>query len=226
MPRAVTRPPYAPAEALVRFIRRIPEARVPDEVTADYLAQQGLGAGAGNERHLVSALRFLGLIDQRGRPTDAFRALSVPARQKEVLRSLVRESYQPIFAAGPVEGLNRDEAESRFTTAYGIAGQIREKAIRCFAALCDLADIPLAPDFLQRRQPRRAERRPRQLTSASRSGRAEGTSTPRLLWPFAVTIPAELSEDEMVHYLRRVVRALHRVQVEGLGDESGGRSGP
>jgi hypothetical protein len=220
MPRTVSRPPYAPAEALVRFIRRIPDARVPDEITAEYLAEQDLGAGAGNERHLVSALRFLGLINQRGQPTDAFRALSVPARQREVLRELLRASYRPIFAAGPVEGLTRDEAESRFTTAYGVAGQIREKAIRCFAALCDLAEIPLAPDFLQRRRSRRPGGRGRRAAPALRRARAELGAEPRVVWSFAITIPPELSEDEMVRYLRRVTRALHRLQREGLGDDA------
>lgn len=219
MPRSVSRPPYAPAEALVRFLRRIPDTRVPAEVTAEYLAEQDLGAGAGNERHLVSALRFLGLIDQRGHPTDAFRDLSIPARQPEVLRRLLRESYGPIFAAGPVEGLTRDEAESRFTTAYGVAGQIREKAIRCFAALCELAELPLAADFSQRRRPRRLGGRVHRVAVPRRRASVQARTELQPAWPFAIVIPAELSEDEMVRYLRRVARALHRLQIEGLGDE-------
>lgn len=219
MPRAVSRPPYAPAEALVRFVRRIPDARVPSDVNAESLAEQDLGAGSGNERHLVSALRFLGLIDQRGQPTEAFRDLTVPARQQEVLRRLLRQAYAPIFAAGPVDGMTRDEAESRFTATYGVAGQIREKAIRCFAALCELAGLPLAPDFLHRRRPRRAGARLRSAASAvPRRARAPAAAEPRVGWPLAIAIPPDLSEDEMVRYLRKVVRALHRLQVEGLGD--------
>lgn len=219
MPRTGSRPPYAPAEALVRFLRRIPDARVPHEITAEYLAAQDLGAGSGNERHLVSALRFLGLIDQRGRPSEAFRELTVPARQQEVLRRLLPQAYAPIFAAGPIEGLTRDEAESRFTAAYGVAGQIREKAIRCFAALCELADVRLAPDFLRRRQPRPTRMRPRAAASTvPRRARPPTAAEPRVAWPFAVVIPPGLSEDEMVRYLRTVTRALHRLQAEGLGD--------
>lgn len=223
MPRGISRPPYAPAEALVRFLRRIPETRVPEAITPDYLAAQDLGAGAGNERHLVSALRFLGLVAEAGRPTAAFRALTVPARQREVLGQAVQAAYQPIFAAGPVPGLTRDEAERRFTDSYGVSGQIREKAIRSFAALCDLAGLPLAPDFLQRRQARLPGRRPRAAGASPRSRSLGNASAGRVFaWPFAVAVPANLSEDEMVLYLGKVTRALRRLPAEDLGGDLSG----
>jgi hypothetical protein len=90
--------PYAPVSALIEFLDKIPDKSVPPRVDRGFL--QKLNVGLGNEWALLSALKFLGIIDAQGAPTTAYRHLLDSDRREETLRSLVESAYAPLLEMG------------------------------------------------------------------------------------------------------------------------------
>src|SRR5262245_29355248 len=65
-------PPYGPARGMLEGLRLL-QRTSPNVVDQELLRSQGIARG--NEYKVVGALRYLGLIDEDGRPTDRARLL-------------------------------------------------------------------------------------------------------------------------------------------------------
>jgi len=90
--------PYAPMSALREFFERIRNVSPPARVDRRFF--QKLSVAGSNEWALLSALKFLGIVDDNGVPTAAYRALQTSDRFEYTLRELVLEAYRPLFDAG------------------------------------------------------------------------------------------------------------------------------
>src|SRR5919199_4093166 len=90
--------PYAPISALREFFNRMRAVSVPQRVDKKFIEKQNIASN--NEWALLSALKFLGVIDQHGAPTHAYRLLQTTDRFDETLRHLVETAYLPLFEAG------------------------------------------------------------------------------------------------------------------------------
>lgn len=130
------RAPYAPISALERFFERIRDRAVPETVDQRFL--QKLNVAVNNEYSLLSALKFLGVVDDRGRPTMAYRQLQTTDRFQDTLGHLVRTSYRPVFALG-IDELSNDDLVNFFRVSSS-PSQARNAA-RFFQAVCRLAGI-------------------------------------------------------------------------------------
>src|SRR5450759_2740911 len=82
------------------------ERAVPEAVDHRFLKK--LSVASNNEYALLSALKFLGIIDPRGRPTTSYRALQTVDGFKEALRRLVEQAYKPAFEAGAGDMRNEE----------------------------------------------------------------------------------------------------------------------
>jgi hypothetical protein len=98
--------PYAPVSAFVEFLDKIPDKSVPSHVDRTFL--QKLNVAAGNEWALLSALKFLGIIDAQGTPTTEYRKLLDSEHRQETLRNLVEGAYAPLLAMGGAAMSNAD----------------------------------------------------------------------------------------------------------------------
>lgn len=90
--------PYAPVSAFVEFLDKIADKSVPSRVDRGFL--QRLNVAAGNEWALLSALKFLGIIDAQGAPTTEYRRLLDSAHRQDAMRNLVEVAYRPLLAIG------------------------------------------------------------------------------------------------------------------------------
>lgn len=95
---------------------------------------------------LLAALRFLGLIDEDGKPLPALVAVAVPDEEarKTVLRRIIADKYSQLFALDLVKTTPSELAE-KMGAAYSVTGDTREKAIRFFLAATSYLGIPLSP---------------------------------------------------------------------------------
>jgi len=84
--------------ALREFFERIRNVSPPARVDRRFF--QKLSVAGSNEWALLSALKFLGIVDDNGVPTAAYRALQTSDRFEYTLRELVLEAYRPLFDAG------------------------------------------------------------------------------------------------------------------------------
>ena len=70
----------------------------PEKVTHNWL--KGAGFTSSNDRAFVSLLRFLGILDRSGTPTDLYDRLRQQKWEAE-LGSIVRSAYADVFTALP-----------------------------------------------------------------------------------------------------------------------------
>ncbi len=134
------RAPYAPISALDRFFEKIRDRAVPEHVDHRFL--QKLNVASNNEYSLLSALKFLGVLDDRGRPTHAYRLLQTSDRFEDTLRHLVITAYKPVFEAG-ADGWSAEDLVNFFRRSSS-ASQAKNAA-RFFYAVCRLAGITPEP---------------------------------------------------------------------------------
>jgi hypothetical protein len=96
-----------------------------------------LGIATNNEGKVLSALRFLDLIDETGHPTSSFDELK--KEYAPTFKRLTREKYRDLFSIIPIEMITRARLESYF----GRPAQGAERRARFFIWLCGEAGITL-----------------------------------------------------------------------------------
>jgi hypothetical protein len=130
------RAPYAPISALEKFFQRIRDRGVPESVDHSFLRK--LNVASNNEYALLSALKFLGIVDDRGLPTHAYRLLQSSDGFRDTLRHLVETAYKPVFDAGANNWPARELVD--FFRVSSSPSQSKNAA-RFFLAACRLAGI-------------------------------------------------------------------------------------
>jgi hypothetical protein len=132
--------PYAPVSALRDFFAKIQDVTAPPKV--DRLYVQKLGVASNNEWALLSALKFLGVVDEHGTPTSAYRRLQTTEGFEASLRYLVERAYAPLIAVG---GLTKtDEALIDYFRITSSASQAKNAA-RFFREVAQLAGLKAGP---------------------------------------------------------------------------------
>ncbi len=129
------RAPYGPVSAFEQFLDRIRDRSVPDVVDQRFLRK--LDVASNNEYALLSALKFLGIADARGKPTTSYRALQ-SGRSRDTLRRLLEQAYAPAFESGAT---SMSEAELSDYFKRASSPSQGRNAARFFRALCRLSGI-------------------------------------------------------------------------------------
>ncbi|HZU14946.1 MAG TPA: DUF5343 domain-containing protein [Chloroflexota bacterium] len=127
--------PYAPVSALEEFLERMGNFSVPARVDRNFLQKMSLARG--NEWALLSALKFLGIINPQGVPTPAYRRL-LGADRSDVLRGLVSQAYAPLLDNGGLS-MPPDELVAYFRTASSPSQA--KNAARFFRAVAEMAGL-------------------------------------------------------------------------------------
>lgn len=128
--------PYAPISALREFFERIRNVSPPARVDRRFF--QKLSVAASNEWALLSALKFLGVVDDNGVPTAAYRALQTSDRFEHTLRELVLKAYRPLFDAGG-DQMSVEELRNYFRVTSSPSQA--KNAARFFREVCQLAGL-------------------------------------------------------------------------------------
>jgi hypothetical protein len=126
------RPPYCSVASLEEFIREVRTLGVPDVVDRRYL--QRLRVARSNEWALLSALKFLGILDDRGRPTPQYRELQT-STWRTALRRLIQVAYAGLLAVG---GDRKSQAELTDYFALTSSASQARNAARFFRGVLDL----------------------------------------------------------------------------------------
>ncbi|HEV3312400.1 MAG TPA: DUF5343 domain-containing protein [Chloroflexota bacterium] len=137
---AARRAPYAPVGALHGFLSSIRNGRPPARVDVAYVKSHSLARA--NEWALLSALKFLGVVDPRGYPTSIFRQLQgAPDGVKQALSHLVLGAYKATFDAGAA---HMTQAQLKTWFAENSSASQAANAARFFREACHLAGIELS----------------------------------------------------------------------------------
>jgi Family of unknown function (DUF5343) len=159
-------PPYIPLMTLENFAGKLKAAVVPPVIDSS-LTQSMSGGMAGA---LMSALKFLGLVDAAGKTQASLKKL-VAAHGTDTWKTtqaeLLLPAYKEIIGDLDLTTTTPAMLEECFRKKTKATGQVLEKAIRFYLAILTAADSPISP-LLKTRKPRGApsQRRPTRTTSA------------------------------------------------------------
>lgn len=189
--------PYVPAKALNAFFERIRYVSTPEKVDAGLLLDYGIPKG--NVFALISALKFLGLIDEDNVPTQVFKALQVTGEEFTTnLQGVIKDAYADLFSKLDVSKDSREHIRNYFARNYSPAKA--GDATSLFLVLCRQAQIPISEGL----QSRRGEGGPKRVMP--RRASRDTTGVVRVETQPQVTSQVVVSEDELKRiYLQRLI---------------------
>jgi len=130
------RAPYAPISAVREFFDRIRDKSVPQRVDRRFL--QRISVATNNEWALLSALKFLGIVDQHGVPSHSYRLLQTTDQFQDGLRHLVETAYAQLFDVGGAS-MSVDELRDYFRVTSSPSQA--KNAARFFREVCGLTGM-------------------------------------------------------------------------------------
>ncbi len=145
-------------DAFREFVGKLRSVGVPGKVDKKYV--ESLGYKSSNHRKFPAPLKFVGLIDGSGNPTDKYRnAIRDPEKGPAQLAEYIREAYLDLFDVYPDAYRKDDEALRNFFAAHTDLGERAVNAvIDTFQALCSFADFTGAKSEPPRDGTRKQER--------------------------------------------------------------------
>jgi hypothetical protein len=170
---SLPKPAYIPLIALEDFIERLRATGIPAVIDSD-LTQTISG---GTASALMSALRFLGLVDQSGTPQDSLRKLVAAYdtdRWKDVFGDLVDRAYATIIGDLDLTTATRRMLDDRFRKNSKAAGQVLDKAARFYLGALEKMQRPISPHFKVRKARAVAPRKRSRTTDGKPAQQPDG----------------------------------------------------
>ncbi len=154
-------PPYFAWNAFLSILQRMATEEPPTRIDKSYLETQ---SGA-MQTAILAGLRWLGLIDEGGRLTEAFKTLVQvdDAQRKQAVSDLLCSRYRVIVEMGTTNATQL-ELEEAFKAQFDTQGETRRKAVAFYLKAAQYAGLPVSRQW---KTPR---------TTAPRSGRRKATS--------------------------------------------------
>ena len=174
---SLPKPAYIPLIALDSFIARLKATGIP--VAIDSNLTQTMSGGTASA--LLSALRFLGLVDLSGTPQDSLRKLVAAYdtdRWKEVFGDLVDRAYADIIGDLDLTTATRSMLDDRFRKNSKAAGQVLDKAARFYLGALEKMQRPVSPHFKVRKPRTVASRKPSRTTDGKPARQQGGETDP------------------------------------------------
>ncbi|MGB2856686.1 MAG: DUF5343 domain-containing protein [Dehalococcoidia bacterium] len=207
-------PPYGPTRGTLQSLQLL-RRTTPPRIDSDFLRVSKIAPG--NEYKVVGALRFLGLIDDEGRPTDSSRLLKTKGPTYILaLQDIVRNAYSGVFHKLKLKELTRDGIYNYFVTEGGLGAEMATKATRFLIRLCRLAEIEITPDAAQPSpRAKRRTRSQRQIYHQPQAESATGDNGQMILsaFPFVLALTPEMAQmnvDQLTDLFRKLRTALEQ----------------
>lgn len=149
-------PPYISYRTFQNFLERLQKEGIPSRIDRSYWSDL-LSGGTGTQ--LMSALRFLGLIDGNGIPTSRLRALvqAKGPQRAEVLKQITSGSFSFVLQESfDSKSATYSQLEEVFRSTFELTDSVRRKCIKFFVDLSNDAEMPMSSFITKRLRPARA----------------------------------------------------------------------
>jgi hypothetical protein len=150
--KATRTPPYTSYRTFKTFIQDLREHGVPSRIDRSVLTRFSGVVGT----QLMHALRFLGLIEDHGRPTQRLKELvnaHGAGHWPEKLLELLRQEYAPMFAID-LETATPSHFNEAFRKAFPAADAVVQKCVTFFLYAANDAGVKISGRVLKGRKPR------------------------------------------------------------------------
>jgi hypothetical protein len=158
-------PPYTSYRTFKTFIEDLHEHGVPSRIDRSVLTRFSGVVGT----QLTHALRFLGLIEDDGRPTQRLKELVNAHRAGHwptTLLALLRQAYAPMFAID-LETATPSHFNQAFRKAFPAADAVVQKCVTFFLYAANDGGVTISGRVLKGRKPRSLTPRKRPVRLAS-----------------------------------------------------------
>jgi hypothetical protein len=172
----------------------------------DHTVFQQMGGVAKGQ--VISALKFLGLIDLLGQPLPLLSeiVLNKDAR-KQAIRKLIKEKY-PNITDADLATMSPGQLDSKLSDkSYNVSGATRQKARSFLLKAAEFAEIPLSK-LLTAKGPRGGPRQKRAKTATAKQNDSNGTNDQEqktqqqqqpLVDPAAIRMPIPLAPGRVAY---------------------------
>jgi len=143
--RSSKKAPYIAIAWLEKFLDLNRRQRI-DKVDAEFVRLNIMGSG--NESKIISALQFLGLIDEYGSVTSRLASLRVMGDEfKKNLASTVKEAYTDLISTIVLDVAKSENLVNFFVQRYNYSYSMARSAARLFVWLATQAEIPISEEL-------------------------------------------------------------------------------
>ncbi len=195
--KTVRTPPYTSYRTFKTFIEDLREHGLPSRIDRSVLTRFSGVVGT----QLTHALRFLGLIEDEGRPTERLRELANAedaGRWPETLLELLRQEYAPIFAID-LETATPSHFNEAFRKAFPAADAVVQKCVTFFLYAANDAGVKISGRVLKGRKPRSLT--PRRRHPAAPSPAKELEAAPPKLRPDESRVAGQKPSEMLLMHL-------------------------
>jgi hypothetical protein len=150
--RSTGAPPYTSYRTFKTFIQDLAEHGVPSRIDRSVLTHFSGVVGT----QLIHALRFLGLIEDHGRPTQRLKELvnaHSAGHWPEKFLEVLRQEYAPMFAI-ELETATPSHFNEAFRKAFPAADAVVQKCVTFFLYAANDAGVQISGRVLKGRKPR------------------------------------------------------------------------
>ncbi|MFO7996624.1 MAG: DUF5343 domain-containing protein [Dehalococcoidia bacterium] len=142
-------PPYVSYRTFENFVDGLQQG-VPARIDRSYWGDR-LSGSTGTQ--LMSALRFLALVDANGTPTNQLKLLasSKGSQRAEILKQLATESFGFLMQSPfNLQSSTYAQLQEAFHEAFGLTDDVNRKCVKFFVEFVKAAGIPLSPFIVKR----------------------------------------------------------------------------
>ena len=158
-------PPYVSFKTFLGFLEWLEGIVIPNRLDRSFWGERLSGASG---TQLMSALRFLDLIDINNRPRSRLEDLANnPGKRKAILREHLPKCYASALRDLNLDRASLGELEERFRT-YSIDGDTLRKALAFFINAYDYSNIPLSPHLTKKTRTTKKASEARKRTQLAR----------------------------------------------------------
>lgn len=189
------------------FLSKIREVGVPPKATLHWL--KSIGYTSSNDTSLLTALRFIGLIDASSVPTEIWKNYR-GANHSQVLANAIRTGYADLYAVYPdAHARPTSEIEHVISTASSAGKQTISKTVKTFQKLSAEADFSATGDVTPPTPPGNADQLGGQTGGVIPPG-SSGALPPSLHIDIQVHISPDSSPDQIDKIFESMAKHLYR----------------
>lgn len=159
-------PPYPAGKTFWNFIAKLKES-IPSRIDRSVMRGQSGAAQAT----ILGALRYLGLIQEDGHPTDKLTRLvhSEGTERQAVIADILKSSYSFVFGDGfDLATASPAQLSERFKSTRATGDTVR-KCINFFMSLAENGGLTISPHIKKGAATSATQRRPRKTTGKAKA---------------------------------------------------------
>lgn len=199
--------PYGPTKGMMQALQLMRKS-TPVKVDGSFLRLNKIAPG--NEYKVIGALRFLGIIDEDGKPTEKSRLLKTKgAPFTSALQDIIRTAYRDLFNQSNGDKYTQEDIYNHFVTEHFLGTEMAVKTTRFFIQLCQLAEIDLG--FNANGKPSNGSTKSSNGNRKHESGQVQIQTGPPNQLPLIFALTPEMAAmetDQLAQFFKKLKTAL------------------